>query len=185
MQLTDGVPRASRRFAPERFLVPGHALLYARPAGLDPWPFWHTGALPGRDWAEDVKSFADEFWPGRFRFAAKGADQCFPSPAKVLTMVAMTEILSTRFATVLRSVPDDGQGLNLDGAQKRNRTADTRIFSPLLYRLSYLGQERVFKRGLAQKSRPTRAYRETDGPYHSDSQQYARPGPAVIQPAAG
>lgn len=25
------------------------------------------------------------------------------------------------------------------GAQGRNRTADTRIFSPLLYRLSYLG----------------------------------------------
>ena len=26
-----------------------------------------------------------------------------------------------------------------DGAQRRNRTADTRIFNPLLYRLSYLG----------------------------------------------
>ena len=26
-----------------------------------------------------------------------------------------------------------------DGAQGQNRTADTRIFSPLLYRLSYLG----------------------------------------------
>ena len=25
------------------------------------------------------------------------------------------------------------------GAQERNRTTDTRIFSPLLYRLSYLG----------------------------------------------
>ncbi len=25
------------------------------------------------------------------------------------------------------------------GAQNRNRTSDTRIFSPLLYRLSYLG----------------------------------------------
>ncbi len=25
------------------------------------------------------------------------------------------------------------------GAQRRNRTTDTRIFSPLLYRLSYLG----------------------------------------------
>ena len=29
----------------------------------------------------------------------------------------------------------------LYGAQRRNRTADTRIFSPLLYRLSYLGEE--------------------------------------------
>jgi NAD dependent epimerase/dehydratase family len=28
-----------------------------------------------------------------------------------------------------------------DGAQGRNRTTDTRIFSPLLYRLSYLGAE--------------------------------------------
>ena len=26
-----------------------------------------------------------------------------------------------------------------DGAQGQNRTVDTRIFSPLLYRLSYLG----------------------------------------------
>ncbi len=25
------------------------------------------------------------------------------------------------------------------GAQRRNRTTDTRIFNPLLYRLSYLG----------------------------------------------
>ena len=31
--------------------------------------------------------------------------------------------------------------LFLSGAQRRNRTADTRIFSPLLYRLSYLGEE--------------------------------------------
>ncbi len=29
--------------------------------------------------------------------------------------------------------------LNFYGAQRQNRTADTRIFSPLLYRLSYLG----------------------------------------------
>ena len=27
------------------------------------------------------------------------------------------------------------------GAQRRNRTADTRIFNPLLYRLSYLGKQ--------------------------------------------
>jgi hypothetical protein len=32
----------------------------------------------------------------------------------------------------------DFQGF-LNGAQGRNRTTDTRIFSPLLYRLSYLG----------------------------------------------
>ncbi len=28
-----------------------------------------------------------------------------------------------------------------DGAERRNRTTDTRIFSPLLYRLSYLGKK--------------------------------------------
>ena len=32
--------------------------------------------------------------------------------------------------------------LILSGAQSRNRTSDTWIFSPLLYRLSYLGIER-------------------------------------------
>src|SRR5690606_22240110 len=31
------------------------------------------------------------------------------------------------------------QALDLYGAQGRNRTTDTRIFNPLLYRLSYLG----------------------------------------------
>jgi hypothetical protein len=29
--------------------------------------------------------------------------------------------------------------LEVHGAQGRNRTVDTRIFNPLLYRLSYLG----------------------------------------------
>ncbi len=31
-------------------------------------------------------------------------------------------------------------GLVVYGAQRRNRTTDTRIFNPLLYRLSYLGK---------------------------------------------
>jgi hypothetical protein len=31
----------------------------------------------------------------------------------------------------------------LNGAQRRNRTTDTRIFNPLLYRLSYLGMRDV------------------------------------------
>jgi hypothetical protein len=35
------------------------------------------------------------------------------------------------------------RGLITYGAQRQNRTADTRIFSPLLYRLSYLGMEKV------------------------------------------
>ena len=29
--------------------------------------------------------------------------------------------------------------MGLSGAQRRDRTTDTRIFNPLLYRLSYLG----------------------------------------------
>lgn len=33
-----------------------------------------------------------------------------------------------------------------DGAQGRNRTADTGIFNPLLYRLSYLGQRGAIRR---------------------------------------
>ncbi len=33
----------------------------------------------------------------------------------------------------------------LDGAQRRNRTADTGIFNPLLYRLSYLGKKNFFR----------------------------------------
>ncbi len=32
---------------------------------------------------------------------------------------------------------------NQNGGQRRNRTADTRIFSPLLYRLSYLAIQEV------------------------------------------
>ena len=31
--------------------------------------------------------------------------------------------------------------IKLNGAQRRNRTTDTGIFSPLLYRLSYLGRD--------------------------------------------
>ena len=30
--------------------------------------------------------------------------------------------------------------MEMDGAQGRNRTTDTRIFNPLLYQLSYLGK---------------------------------------------
>ncbi len=32
----------------------------------------------------------------------------------------------------------------VDGAQGQNRTADTGIFSPLLYRLSYLGKRGAY-----------------------------------------
>jgi hypothetical protein len=41
-----------------------------------------------------------------------------------------------------------------DGAQGRNRTADTGIFNPLLYRLSYLGVVFFSARGFAHPRRP-------------------------------
>ena len=34
-------------------------------------------------------------------------------------------------------------GIDVGGGQGRNRTTDTRIFSPLLYRLSYLAMDGV------------------------------------------
>ena len=48
-------------------------------------------------------------------------------------MVAAHELVSTY----------ESCGARRDGAQGRNRTTDTRIFSPLLYQLSYLG--RIFE----------------------------------------
>jgi hypothetical protein len=40
------------------------------------------------------------------------------------------------------------------GAQGRNRTADTRIFSPLLYQLSYLGEVRRERGATYQQRAP-------------------------------
>ena len=44
------------------------------------------------------------------------------------------------------------------GAQRRNRTADTGIFNPLLYRLSYLGNGGVFNRKSLDRSSTCRNY---------------------------
>ena len=41
------------------------------------------------------------------------------------------------------NTPKKNDRLRGRGAQRRNRTTDTRIFSPLLYQLSYLGAQRV------------------------------------------
>ena len=53
---------------------------------------------------------------------------------------------TTRFELVMEilqtsALPLGDVAINLviNGAQRRNRTTDTGIFSPLLYRLSYLG----------------------------------------------
>ena len=40
-----------------------------------------------------------------------------------------------------------GEAFDLYGAQRQNRTADTGIFNPLLYRLSYLGVVAGWRRG--------------------------------------
>jgi hypothetical protein len=47
-----------------------------------------------------------------------------------------------RYLQKKKGLPSVWQALDITGAQGRNRTADTRIFSPLLYRLSYLGKEK-------------------------------------------
>ena len=51
------------------------------------------------------------------------------------------ESASVRVISALREgqTPSNLSILKEDGAQGRNRTSDTRIFSPLLYQLSYLG----------------------------------------------
>src|SRR4051794_11293511 len=58
------------------------------------------------------------------------------------------------------------------GGQGRNRTADTRIFSPLLYQLSYLAPYRTCLRPLTLRSRVTTTRQITDGRGDLD------PGPA-------
>ena len=44
-----------------------------------------------------------------------------------------------RFGIVAGGCPPDSQCFGDDGAQGRDRTADTAIFSRMLYQLSYLG----------------------------------------------
>ena len=46
-----------------------------------------------------------------------------------------------------KSAPIGALLFNVDGGQGRNRTADTRIFSPLLYQLSY----QAVSRGILQQ----------------------------------
>ena len=47
--------------------------------------------------------------------------------------------VGAKLAGRLRSEAYHQVGALKNGAQGRNRTTDTRIFNPLLYRLSYLG----------------------------------------------
>lgn len=52
--------------------------------------------------------------------------------------------------------PHSACGSEKNGAQSRNRTSDTRIFSPLLYQLSYLGK--AFLIALTQNTGKLKAY---------------------------
>src|SRR6185436_1752868 len=69
----------------------------------------------------------DEWWPRADSPVLDFAQRC--APAK--SMVAKGGFTRAPFCLALRA----GE---IDGGQGRNRTTDTRIFSPLLYRLSYL-----------------------------------------------
>ena len=53
-------------------------------------------------------------------------------------------------STIFSKKTNDGKSLVLIGGKARNRTGDTRIFSPLLYQLSYLAGA---KEGAAKEGR--------------------------------
>ena len=69
---------------------------------------------------------------------------------------------------------------HLVGAQGRNRTTDTRIFSPLLYRLSYLGEARI-KAARSSRVKPPHGYAAildvTDPRTHGDGVTISLPEP--------
>jgi hypothetical protein len=66
----------------------------------------------------------------------------------------MAALPSLRFAPEPRPRLSAGQVAGEAGAQGRNRTTDTVIFSHVLYQLSYLGPQ---KKGLASDLMPERA----------------------------
>ncbi len=71
-------------------------------------------------------------------------------PSSALARVAVFEAtLITPNAPFDRFLRGDAGALSesWDGAQGRNRTTDTVIFSHVLYQLSYLGASRAFGRG--------------------------------------
>ena len=57
----------------------------------------------------------------------------------------------------MQKAPDCAGACALNGGQGRNRTNDTRIFSPLLYQLSYLAG------GLSGRAGPTHPARRPEG----------------------
>jgi hypothetical protein len=61
--------------------------------------------------------------------------------AKSVVLAKESLVASLCEQALAQRMPEVGRRLNGrdGGAQGRNRTSDTRIFSPLLYQLSYLG----------------------------------------------
>ena len=74
------------------------------------------------------------FWPSAERIVLDVSVGCKP--------LGVSAVIYELFKKKKASQSVDCEALHLYGAQRQNRTADTRIFSPLLYRLSYLGKER-------------------------------------------
>ena len=68
-----------------------------------------------------------------------------------------------------------------DGAQGRNRTTDTRIFSPLLYRLSYLGIRRTCHPSAKREFKRARFLEEPVVPvYTVDLRRASGPSPGIL-----
>ena len=61
--------------------------------------------------------------------------------------IALPTELSGHIVTVFIILATQWMAKFCGGAQSRNRTSDTWIFSPLLYQLSYLGMEIIFDGG--------------------------------------
>ena len=65
-----------------------------------------------------------------------------------MTMLSGTRLLRTsRGHAGFRLFLDPSQVVDVDGAQGRDRTTDTAIFSRMLYQLSYLGTSGTRERG--------------------------------------
>ena len=91
-----------------------------------------------------------------------------------VTSDGITALLAHGFDTLLHMVwghkHTGGSSTSVeDGAQGQNRTADTGIFSPLLYRLSYLGKSDVRGSG---PSRERRIRRDRAGIVKSQGTSY-------------
>ena len=70
---------------------------------------------------------------------------CYSKDSQGKNLVLLVSLLVRIFNTVTRGRIKQIKSNQGNGGQRQNRTADTRIFSPLLYRLSYLA---IIERGI-------------------------------------